>query len=493
MYEAKYQKYVTKNTARFAEPEEVCATVSPLKSSDGVVSAGIPIYYNDKMLYVDNSDGHTMVIGPTGCKKSRITVFSTVASVIEAGESAIINDPKGEIYRKTAARARAKGMKVYLLNFRNPSKSHYWNPLRQAFSFSVAGKEDEALQCINDFAHTVVAPAIEKTNDRYWGDTSEAFLSSLALILMDSTSPEYFNLTNLIPLCYEENFSKLKSLLWEMDETSTAAYGLHTVLDLQAEKTKSCIYSTLLSVLSPFMKNKNLLKMLSDSSFDIEDLGKQPTLIYIVYPDEKNTLNFLVNVFLTQCYETLVSFAHGCAGDKLPVRVNFILDEFSNLTKISNFSNRISEARSKNIRYFLFLQSFGQLKQKYDDCAETIISNCNNWICFSSKEMEFLDKISRICGQEVDYNGIEHSLLSPFQMQHLRKGHDLSEVLIIKQGLHPFVTELPDFDYVEMFSNYETSELIDVDVFSKACFISFNEWRDKIKNGDFKYPFHKAA
>lgn len=105
--------------------------------------------------------------------------------------------------------------------------------------------------------------------------------------------------------------------------------------------------------------------MLSDSSFEIENIGKKPTLVYVVYPDEKNSLNFLVNLFFTQCYETLVSYAHGCSGDKLPVRVNFIIDEFSNLTKIDNFSNRISEARSKNIRYFLFLQSYGQLKQKY--------------------------------------------------------------------------------------------------------------------------------
>lgn len=256
MYEAKYQKYITKNIARFAEPEEVCETLVPLKNAEDVFSAGVPLYYEDKRIYVDNSDGHTLVIGPTGCKKSRITVFSTVASVIEAGESAIINDPKGEIFRKTAARAKEKGMDVYLLNFRNPSRSHYWNPLRQAFAFSSSGNEDEALQCINDFAHTVVAPAIEKTNDRYWGDTSEAFLCALALVLMNSTSTEYFNLTNLIPLCYEENFSKLRNFLSNMDPTSVAAFGLHAVLDLQAEKTKSCIYSTLLSVLSPFMKNK---------------------------------------------------------------------------------------------------------------------------------------------------------------------------------------------------------------------------------------------
>ncbi len=492
MYEAKYQKYVTKNKARFAEPEEIMKTAK-LAFSKKEKAAGTPLCYKDGKLYVDNEDNHTFVIGPTGCKKSRVMVNSTVASIIEAGESAIINDPKGEIYRKTSKRARQKGAVVRVLNFRKPSLSAGWNPLSQAKRFEDAGKHDEALQCVNDFAETMTAPALATTNDIYWGETSKAYLVGLILTLMASLPSDLFNMKTLLPFCYEPSQHYLSNIMEKMDQTSVAVFGLRSLLDLSAEKTKSCVYSTLLSILRPLAQNKHLLDMLCCDSVNMGDIGKKQTIVYIIYPDEKDNLNFLVNLFITQSYETLVSIAGDSEGDKLPVRVNYVLDEFSNLVPISNFANRISEARSKNIRYFLFIQSYGQLKNKYGEYAETIISNCNNWVCFSSKEMEFLSKISRICGTEIDYNGREHELLSAFEMQHFRKETEYSEVLIIKQGEYPFVTELPDFDYLEIAKDYKPDSLLDCPIIKNVQTITPRKWYEMILDEEFDFPYANDA
>lgn len=493
MYEAKYQKYITKSEARFAEPDEILnVTKLAFGHRWGTPASGIPLLAKNGKVYVDNEDNHTFVIGPTGCKKSRVTVYTTVASIVEAGESAIVNDPKGEIYRKTSQRARELGADVILLNFRKPSSSHGWNPLSQAQRFYKAGKVDEALQCVSDFAESVVAPAQSKTVDNYWGDCSKIFLIALVLMLMDSVTPEYFNIKTLIPFCYESAQRILAEVIQDMDQSSTTVFGIRTVTDLEAERTKSCIYSTLLSILRPFAQNKNLTDMMCDDALNIEQIGQKQTIVYVVYPDEKENLNFLVNLFLTQCYETLVCVAADSFGDKLPVRVNFVLDEFSNLVPINNFANRISEARSKNIRYFLFVQSYGQLKQKYSDCSETIISNCNNWVCFSSKEMEFLHKLSQICGKEVDYNGIEHDLISPFAMQYFEKKMESSEVLIVKQGKCPFVTALPDFDYIPISKAYEPTAISYVTINRETKSVTPEQWVAKIAGDVFKFPYPKV-
>ncbi len=492
MYESKYQKYITKSASRFAEPDEIINSAAlAFISENGKKAAGIPLYATQGKVYVDNEDNHTFVIGPTGCKKSRVTAYTTVASIIEAGESAVINDPKGEIYKRTSRRARSLGAEIVLLNYRKPSSSDGWNPLAQALRFRNRGQHDEALQCISDFAESVVAPSQTKTADVYWGDTSKIFLMALILMLMDSVPREYFNIKTLIPFCYEHYQTLLEAVIDKMDQSSTAVFGLRTVIDLEAEKTKSCIYSTLLSIMRPFAQNKNLTDMLCCDSLNIEQIGKKQTIVYIVYPDEKENLNFLVNLLLTQCYETLVSVAGESHNDRLPVRVNFVLDEFSNLAKIDNFANRISEARSKNIRYFLYVQSFGQLKQKYGDSAETILSNCNNWICFSSKEMEFLNKISQICGKEIDYNGIEHDLISPFAAQYFEKKAESSEVLIIKQGKHPFVVPLPDFDYLPISRAYRSTLICDITHQRKIHSVTPEEWLEKISESEFDFPYPK--
>ena len=332
---------------------------------------------------------------------------------------------------------------------------------------------------------------LANTVDRYWADTSLGFLISLILILMVSVPIEYFNICNLNQLCFEKNCATLKAMLEKMDQNTPAAYGLHTVLDLEAEKTKSCIYSSLLATMAPFSQNENLQRLMSADDIDVEKIAEKQTIIYVIYPDEKGSLNFLVNAFFTQCYETLITKSAENDNDRLPLRVNFVLDEFSNLPAIPNFDNRISEARSHNIRYFLFIQSFGQLQNKYKEHAETILSNCNNWICFSSKEIDFLSKISRICGTEVDFNGIEHDLISPSEMQHLKKYDDGAEVVIIKAGEYPFVTKLPDFAFLNLFYRLPEKKMYAVDHSVSAKFITFSQWIDMINDGTFKFPFSK--
>ena len=492
MYEAKYSKYVTKSHSRFAEPAEITASLKKV-TKHSQAHAGTPLFYNNGTLYVDDSDAHTITIGPTGCKKSRIVGMLTVESIISAGESCVINDPKGEFYNKTSGLARKKGADVFVLNYRKPSVSYGWNPLAQAQKYYYAGDYDASYQCVNDFASSVVSPIIEKTVDRYWGDTTLGFLIALILILMASVPTEYFNIQNLNQLCFEKNSMTLRKMLQYMDQNTPAAYGLHTVLDLEAEKTKSCIYSTLLSAMAPFSQNEGLMRMISENDIRIEQLAEKQTVIYVIYPDEKESLNFLVNAFFTQCYETLITKSSENANSSLPLRVNFILDEFSNLPAIANFDNRISEARSHNIRYFLFIQSFGQLQSKYKEHAETILSNCNNWICFSSKEIGFLKKISEICGTEVDYNGNEHNLISACEMQHLRKYDDGAEVVIIKAGEYPFVTKLPDYAYITVFPKTASEPMNSTHHKMSYKTLTFDQWVEKINNETFKFPFSETT
>ena len=449
MYEAKYSKYITKSETRFAEDEEVILKSSKIDKSKKEMPSGVPLYYNKYgAAYVDNEDNHTAIIGPSGCKKTRCTVIPTINSIIDSGESAIINDPKGELYEATAWHAECKKANVRVLNFRS-FNNDAWNPLKPIMEHYKRGETRVAYQLINDFVEQITAPNLQNTNDRYWADESKLLLTGLILILLDSTTdhPEWFNMGVVTQFVNEKYIDRLTAVYHGMKEDCVASMCLSSVL-FMPEKTRACIFGTLMSCLEPFAKNPDLLEMLSGNSVNIGKMAEEQTIVYLIYPDEKTTYNFLINAFLTQSYELLVEAAANSDNDRLAKRVNYVLDEFSNLPKIENFENRISEARSKNIRYFLCLQSFNQLTEKYKDNAETIISNCNNWICYSSKEMGFLNKIAELCGKEVDYNGMEHYLLNPFEMQHLKKEKKYVQVVLIKQGLYPYVSELLDYEYI---------------------------------------------
>ena len=82
----------------------------------------------------------------------------------------------------------------------------------------------------------------------------------------------------------------------------------------------------------------------------------------------------------------------------MPLRVNFICDEFSSMPPM-NMSHKIQVARSRNIRFFLVLQDFDQLKETYKEQAGTIKSNCTNWIYLLTADNETAREISARLGK----------------------------------------------------------------------------------------------
>ena len=139
-----------------------------------------------------------------------------------------------------------------------------------------------------------------------------------------------------------------------------------------------------------------------------------------------------------------IDYAQKCDNGALPIRVNYILDEFSNFPQISDMPAMISAARSRNIRFILVVQSKQQLTSGYGDSAETIKSNCRTWIYLSCRELSLLNEISDLCGT-VEINDKERSVLSITQLQRLKKGWEDSQALILRSGIAPYLSWVKDF------------------------------------------------
>ena len=128
--------------------------------------------------------------------------------------------------------------------------------------------------------------------------------------------------------------------------------------------------------------NEEFIDFLSQKGLDLQALADKKNTIYLVIPDENKSYHFVASLFLEQLYEVLIEKAQSEAELKLPIRMNFLIDEFANIPKIGNMDVMITAARSRNIRFHLIVQGMKQLEQKYPDgVADTIIGNCNNWVC----------------------------------------------------------------------------------------------------------------
>lgn len=143
---------------------------------------GVPLTANDDQdqVYVDQTDTHTLIVGPTGSKKTRLIAMPSVVILGNAGESMVISDPKAEIYKKTAGLLQTKGYRVITINLRNPSFSSRWNPLKIPYHFYQNDDLDRACEFANDIAQNMI-PVNSK--DSFWENSAASLLFGLILLL----------------------------------------------------------------------------------------------------------------------------------------------------------------------------------------------------------------------------------------------------------------------------------------------------------------------
>ena len=483
----KYNNHIILNKeTRWASESEIKRNANHLNLLDTQYpTAGIPLMSDAKEAWVDGLDHHTLIFGATGSKKTRLFCLPTVNMMIKAGESFVVTDPKGEIFARTYHYAKENGYKTAVLNFRDLSRGDCWNPLNMPYKFYKSGDINKAISFINDFIEIIKSPLTVGTLDPFWYETAHSLILANMIFLMECGKENEINITSLSNMSGLDNMEWLKRLTQFMDSKSIAGINYKNIFTA-AEKTLQRICISVYSMLRIFNIQPNLSRMLSNSSFDVENIGNEKTAIYIIVPDEKVTYHFLAAAFIKQLYDALIDVSQKQPAGRLPVRVNFVLDEFCNMPKIPSMSSMISAARSRNMRFFLVAQNIHQLVAKYGQDADTIKGNCENWVFLASKELKLLEEISSLCGNYREASGNVRSLISVSELQHLDKGK--GEALILYGRNYPFITHLPDIDDYKMFqSEKATVEL--PEIHHDYAIFDLKEYARAIRRDRKPFPF----
>ena len=394
-----------KGYSRWAKEKEMKKELKMvLPAAENSPYGGIPIINNGKEIWVDDGEYHNLIIGSTGSGKTQMTVQPMVKCLAKSNQSMIITDPKGEIYENNAQELRERGYKIVLLNFRDPQKGNCWNPLALPYSLYKEGNSDKANELLDDLAMNILYDEKSQNSDPFWEKTSADYFAGLALALFDDAKEEEINLNtiNLMTTAGEEKFRNktyMQHYFNFKDQASPAYVNVSSTL-LAPSDTKGSILSVFKQKIKLFSSRENLSEMLSHSDFDMKDIGREKTAVFIVVQDEKKTYHSLVTIFIKQVYETLIDVAQE-SGGKLPFRTNFILDEFANMPPLKDVTTMVTAARSRAIRFTFIIQNFAQLYQVYGkENGETIKGNCGNIVYLISSELAALEELSKMCGEE---------------------------------------------------------------------------------------------
>lgn len=412
---------------------------------DESASAGGVVFINDgKRMWVDDGENHTLVIGVTGSGKTTAVVDPLIYSLCKHGESMVITDPKGEIYKNHAELLKARGYKIVLLNFRDPTRGNAWNPLTLPYQLYKSGNIDKAVELVDDVALNILQD--KKAQDPFWEKSASDYFSGCALGLIEDADEKSVNLNSIsyMTTVGEEKLGPNSTYIKEyftMKGESSSPYVFASNTINSPGDTKGGILSVFRQKIRLFASREQLSEMLAYSDFNMRDIGKEKTAVFLIIHDEKTTYHALATIFIKQCYETLIDVAQECGG-KLPYRTNFILDEFANMPPLKDVTTMVTAARSRAIRFTFIIQNFAQLNDVYGkEDAETIRSNCGNLMYLLTTELAALEEISKLCGEiksKKDDKTASQPLVTVSDLQKLK----MNEVIILRNRMNPFRTKL---------------------------------------------------
>lgn len=483
-----------KGYSRWSKDSEMKAdrgVVHVVSTDKHVEGAGIPLINDGKNLWVDNSDYHTMIIGSTGSGKSESIVKPMVNLLAKKGESMIINDPKGELYKYCGDYLKDQDYNIVVLNFREPEKGNAWNPLAIPYYYFKNGNMDKATELVEDIANNILVDPKNK-DAAFWEKSGADYFSALAIGLFRDGKEDEINLNsiNLMSTVGEERFGAsnyVKEYFGIKGETSPEYIFGSTTFNAPNE-TKGGILSTFRQKIRIFASREKLSEMLSYSDFDMRSIGEKKTAVFLIIHDEKTTYHSLLTVFLKQCYETLIEVAQSNGG-KLKYRTNFILDEFANMPPLQDVDSMVSAARSRDIRFTFIIQNFSQLNDVYGkEIAETLKGNCGNLVYLISTEMAALEEISKMCG-EVKSKEKDKTASTPLVTVSDLQKMKLGQVIIKRLRMNPFKTKLEpdmkmDWGIERREMSYPLRDMKEIKTFDLKTYVSETKRKQMMENAD---------
>ena len=362
----------------------------------GGIVVGMEKSGGKETLYMIGEDTHTLTIGATRSGKTRCLVIQSICSIALAGESLVISDPKAELSHYTSNYLKKLGYEVVCIDFKSPEKSTRYNLLQPVIDAVEEGEMERAEMYAWDITNILVGD--NTSNEKIWenGEKSTIAAAILCVVVDNRKRPEYQNLTNVYWFIAEMskavgNTTPMKEYLKKLPPKHPAR-ALLSIVEVAPSRTKGSFDTSALTTLRLF-PSRSVYAVTHQSDYNIAEIGRKKQALFMVLPDEKTTYYPIASLMVSQLYELLVRQSDQ-RGGRLERRVNFVLDEFGNFTKLNDFTNKLTVAGGRGVRFNLFLQSFEQLTQKYDkETAAIVKSNCQTWIYLQADDRETLQEV----------------------------------------------------------------------------------------------------
>ena len=357
------------------------------------VSIGLDGYQHQRNLNI-------LVVGGSGSGKTR---FFCKPGIMSVNCSYLIVDPKGEMLRSTGYLLKDEGYDIKVFDLIHPRQSDGYNP------FTYIRDDPDVLKLMDNLVKNTTPPK-GASNDPFWEKAEIALDSALMLYLLYEAPVEEQNFEMLMFMLEcarvmeeDEQYQSPLDLLFqtlEERDPSHIAVREYKVYKQAAGKTAKSILVTASVRLAAFIFPQYAAMMQTDE-MDFASMGERKRAIFCVIPVNDGSMNYLVSMLLTQCFQQLYLRADERYNGRLPVPVRVIQDEWANVAQPDSYPKVLATCRSYNIGINIIVQNIQSIKALYKDEWEGIIGNCDTLLFLGGgNEPTSLEFVSKLLGKE---------------------------------------------------------------------------------------------
>ena len=357
------------------------------------VSIGLDGYKHRRNLNI-------LVVGGSGSGKTR---FFCKPGIMSVNCSYLIVDPKGEMLRSTGYLLKDEGYDIKVFDLIHPRQSDGYNP------FTYIRDDPDVLKLMDNLVKNTTPPK-GASNDPFWEKAEIALDSALMLYLLYEAPAEEQNFEMLMFMLEcarvmeedEQYQSPLDLLFQSLEERdpSHIAVREYKVYKQAAGKTAKSILVTASVRLAAFIFPQYAAMMQTDE-MDFASMGERKRAIFCVIPVNDGSMNYLVSMLMTQCFQQLYLRADERYNGRLPVPVRVIQDEWANVAQPDSYPKVLATCRSYNIGINIIVQNIQSIKALYKDEWEGIIGNCDTLLFLGGgNEPTSLEFVSKLLGKE---------------------------------------------------------------------------------------------
>ena len=400
----KFRHNVEYGSARWGNHADIEPYMDPVFENNVILSQSERLTMNSRPKepkYARNKN--TLVVGGSGSGKTR---FFIKPNILQMHSSFVITDPKGTVVNEVGNALLKNGYRMNIFNTINFKKSMHYNP------FSYVHDEKDILKLVTTLIANTKGEG--KGGDEFW-EKAEKLLYSALIGYIHYEAPEE-----------EQNFAMVMEMLraGDVDEDDSNAMSALDALfsDLRrtepdhialkyydayhsgSAKTLKSIQITLAARLEKF-NLESVAGLTITDELDLWKLGEEKTALFAIIPDNDTSFNFLVSLLYTQLFQQLFEVADKKYGGSLPVHVQFLMDEFANVSLPDDFDKILSVMRSRGVSVSIILQNLAQLKALFEKQWESIVGNCDEFVYLGGNEKETHKYVSELLGKEtIDTN-----------------------------------------------------------------------------------------